>query len=46
MGLSVAYGKTPIDEERFKVIDRAWELGSTFWDTAAQYGDSEVLIGK
>ncbi|KAI4864677.1 Aldo/keto reductase-like protein [Hypoxylon rubiginosum] len=46
MGLSVAYGKAPPDEERFKVLDRAWELGATFWDTAAGYGDSEVLIGK
>ncbi|KAI1373878.1 Aldo/keto reductase-like protein [Hypoxylon crocopeplum] len=46
MGLSVAYGEAPSDEERFKVLDRAWELGATFWDTAAGYGDSEVLIGK
>ncbi|KAI1097472.1 Aldo/keto reductase-like protein [Jackrogersella minutella] len=46
MGLSVAYGKVPSDEERFKVLDRAWELGATFWDTAAGYGDCEVLIGK
>lgn len=34
------------DEERFKILDRAWELGATFWDTAQEYGDSEVLIGK
>jgi aryl-alcohol dehydrogenase-like predicted oxidoreductase len=27
-------------------LDRAWELGNTFWDSAAAYGDSEVLIGK
>ncbi|KAI1081159.1 Aldo/keto reductase-like protein [Whalleya microplaca] len=46
MGLSVAYGKAPSDEERFKVLERAWELGATFWDTAAGYGDSELLIGK
>lgn len=34
------------DEERLKVLDRAWELGATFWDTAQEYGDSEVLVGK
>lgn len=28
------------------MLDRAWELGATFWDTAQEYGDSEVLIGK
>ena len=27
-------------------MDRAWELGATFWDSASVYGDSEVLIGK
>lgn len=34
MGLSASYGKTDIDEERFKVLDRALELGATFWDTS------------
>lgn len=34
------------DEERFAVLDRAWELGCTFWDSSDMYGDSEVLIGK
>ena len=28
------------------MLDRAWELGATFWDTAAGYGDNEALIGK
>ncbi|KAI2466321.1 Aldo/keto reductase [Annulohypoxylon bovei var. microspora] len=46
MGLSVAYGKAPSDEERFKVPDRAWELGAAFWDTAAGYGDCELFIGR
>ncbi|KAK7397908.1 hypothetical protein QQX98_012728 [Neonectria punicea] len=46
MGLSVSYGQAPPDEERLAVLDRAWELGETFWDSAAAYGDSEVLIGK
>jgi aryl-alcohol dehydrogenase-like predicted oxidoreductase len=30
----------------FQVLDRAYELGCTFWDTANIYGDSEELIGK
>ncbi|KAI1129726.1 Aldo/keto reductase-like protein [Nemania abortiva] len=47
MELSIGYGTaTPSDPERFKVLDRAWEIGATFWDTAAGYGDNEVLIGK
>ncbi|KZO91926.1 Aldo keto reductase [Calocera viscosa TUFC12733] len=33
------------DEERFRVLDRAYELGCRFWDTANIYGDSEELIG-
>ena len=27
-------------------MDRAWEVGVRFWDTAAGYGDNEALIGK
>ncbi|KAL7806867.1 NADP-dependent oxidoreductase domain-containing protein [Trichoderma aethiopicum] len=46
MGLSVSYGHGGSDEERFKVLDRAHELGNTFWDTADVYGDNEELIGK
>ncbi|KAI0096772.1 Aldo/keto reductase-like protein [Nemania sp. FL0031] len=47
MELSTGYGTTsPSDEERFKVLDRAWEIGATFLDTAAGYGDNEVFIGK
>lgn len=34
MGLSVAYGATGSTEERLKVLDRAYELGERFWDTA------------
>jgi aryl-alcohol dehydrogenase-like predicted oxidoreductase len=34
MGMSFAYGTIPSDEERFKVLDRAVELGATFWDSA------------
>jgi aryl-alcohol dehydrogenase-like predicted oxidoreductase len=46
MGLSSHYGKIPDDETRFAVLDRAYELGLRFWDTADMYGDSEELIGK
>jgi len=46
MGLSSFYGETASDEERFKVLDRAYELGQTNWDSADIYGDSEELIGK
>ncbi|KAI3584697.1 NADP-dependent oxidoreductase domain-containing protein [Fusarium oxysporum f. sp. albedinis] len=34
------------DEERLKLLDRAWELGCTNWDTADVYGDSEDVVGK
>jgi aryl-alcohol dehydrogenase-like predicted oxidoreductase len=35
MGLSYGtYGSFPGDEERFAVLDRAVELGATFWDTS------------
>jgi aryl-alcohol dehydrogenase-like predicted oxidoreductase len=32
--LSIAYGSIPDDEERFKLLDRAVQIGSTFWDSA------------
>ncbi|KAJ7813692.1 NADP-dependent oxidoreductase domain-containing protein [Mycena olivaceomarginata] len=46
MGISTFYGAVESDEERFKVLDAAHAAGSTFWDTADVYGDSEELIGK
>ncbi|KAL4902681.1 hypothetical protein BDW74DRAFT_158313 [Aspergillus multicolor] len=46
MGLSAFYGPTKPDEERLAVLDKAYELGETFWDTAMLYGDSEELIGR
>lgn len=46
MGLSAFYGEAESDEARFKVLDRALELGETFWDSADMYADSEDLIGK
>lgn len=34
MGLSFSYGAIDADPERFKVLDKALELGATFWDTS------------
>ncbi|KAL4935530.1 hypothetical protein BDV06DRAFT_206793 [Aspergillus oleicola] len=46
MGLSTFYGPAKPDPERFAVLDKAYEIGETFWDTAMLYGDSEELIGR
>ena len=34
MGLSSSYGPVGEDEARFKVLDKAHELGSRLWDTS------------
>jgi aryl-alcohol dehydrogenase-like predicted oxidoreductase len=35
MGLTHdTYGTIPTEEEAFGILDRAYELGNTFWDTA------------
>ncbi|KAF8317876.1 Aldo keto reductase [Clavulina sp. PMI_390] len=46
MGFGGIYGPVGSDEERFKLLDRLYELGCTNWDTAHIYGDSEKVIGK
>ncbi|KAF4302565.1 pyridoxine 4-dehydrogenase [Botryosphaeria dothidea] len=46
MGLSAWTGEKLPDEERFKLLDHAVELGETFWDTSDVYGDSEDLLGE
>ena len=46
MGLSTFYGATESDEERFKLLDAAYEKGETNWDSADMYADSEDLVGK
>ena len=46
MSMSHVYGSAGTDEERFFFLDKACELGDTFWDTADIYGDCEELIGK
>jgi len=45
MGLSYGYSTPGPDSERFALLDRAFELGLTFWDTADVYADSEDLLG-
>lgn len=46
MCLSVGYGLVGSDEERLELLDRNYELGERFWDTADIYGDNERLIGS
>lgn len=47
MGMSHAYG-TPDDAESERVLERALELGVTFWDTADFYGQgkNEQLLSR
>jgi aryl-alcohol dehydrogenase-like predicted oxidoreductase len=47
MGMSAFYGPGD-DAESRKVLDRAVELGVTFWDTSDMYGPftNEQLVGK
>ena len=47
MGMSDFYGQRN-DDESLKTLDRAVELGVTFWDTADMYGPytNEELLGK
>lgn len=45
-GLSAFYGKPKPDSERFAVLDKAFELGELFWDSADMYLDSEDLLGN
>ncbi|KAF2807001.1 Aldo/keto reductase, partial [Mytilinidion resinicola] len=40
------YGSFPSDEERFAILDRAYELGARNWDSSDLYGDNEELLAK
>ncbi|KAF2008022.1 Aldo/keto reductase [Amniculicola lignicola CBS 123094] len=44
MGLSSGYGAVEDNEARFATLDRALELGATFWDSSDVYADSEDLL--
>ncbi|KAG8527874.1 uncharacterized protein KY384_006790 [Bacidia gigantensis] len=46
MGLSAFYGAVGSDEERFKLLDAAYEMGENNWDSSDIYADSEDLVGK
>lgn len=46
MSLGGAYGQQNSASEKLTVLDRAWELGVRFWDTADIYSDSEERIGE
>jgi aryl-alcohol dehydrogenase-like predicted oxidoreductase len=48
MGLSMGYGATPEKEEAIKLIQKAYELGCTFFDTAEIYamGANEQLVAE
>ena len=44
-GLGGSYGPVDIDQYK-KTIQRAFELGVNFFDTAAAYGDAEQVLGE
>jgi aryl-alcohol dehydrogenase-like predicted oxidoreductase len=48
MGLSFAYGTAPSEADAITLIQRAYELGVTFFDTAEAYsqGGNETIVGK
>ncbi|KAJ9053571.1 hypothetical protein DSO57_1022958 [Entomophthora muscae] len=46
MGMSAFYGNDMTEEENIATLNRAIDLGCTFWDTADVYGDNELLLGK
>ncbi|MEM7332101.1 MAG: aldo/keto reductase [Chloroflexota bacterium] len=47
MSLSDFYG-TSSDSQNLRVLDRAVEIGCTFWDTSDMYGPftNEILLSK
>ncbi|KAK9470240.1 NADP-dependent oxidoreductase domain-containing protein [Dipodascopsis tothii] len=46
MGLSAFYGKPAPQEHVDAMLNRALELGCSFWDTADLYGGSEDRVGE
>src|SRR5215470_13675069 len=47
MGMSEFYGSSS-EAQNLRVLDRAAEIGCTFWDTADMYGPftNEILLSK
>lgn len=46
MGLSAYYGTPLPDDQRFAVLDHAYNSGQLNWDSADAYLDNEVLLGR
>ncbi|KAK9385175.1 NADP-dependent oxidoreductase domain-containing protein [Lipomyces mesembrius] len=46
MGISAFYEPKLDDEAAFTILDKALELGCTFWDTARMYNNNEEVIGR
>ncbi|OCL03604.1 aldo-keto reductase, putative [Glonium stellatum] len=46
MGLSAFYGEKKPDSQRMAILDKAYELGERFWDSADIYADNEDLLGR
>ncbi|KZV84914.1 aldo-keto reductase [Exidia glandulosa HHB12029] len=46
MGLHAFYGPPTPDPECFALLDRALELGCTFWDTSNIYGGNEDMLNR
>ncbi|GAB7342181.1 hypothetical protein MBLNU457_g0435t1 [Dothideomycetes sp. NU457] len=46
MGLSAFYGEKKPDEQRMAMLDKLYQDGELFWDSADMYADSEDLLGK
>ncbi|KAK9344068.1 NADP-dependent oxidoreductase domain-containing protein [Lipomyces starkeyi] len=46
IGISAYYEPKLDDEAAFTILDKALELGCTFWDTARIYNNNEQVIGR
>ncbi|MCJ1449345.1 MAG: hypothetical protein MMC23_009865 [Stictis urceolatum] len=46
IGMALLYGTPPEKEEVFKFLERAVEIGETFWDTSEIYGDNEEMLSR
>ena len=46
MTIAGAHGDRPSTEEQFRILDRALELGNTFWDTAEYGSRQDVFNGN